>query len=129
MTRKILSIALAVAFLQGAVALAQVEILEPAYVAVTAPKDTLNIEAVKAVKSELRNLRTVVIAIKSADFEIQFNALPITGNGCQGYAVAVLSTDRNTGMGVLRAYTSATIEGLARQVVKAAIKDFERGKK
>ncbi len=127
MTRKILSILIVALFLRSAIILAQVSVLEPTYIVITGPKDALNIEAVKAVKSELRNLRTVVIAMKSADFEIQLNALPL--GGCQGYAAGVLLTDRNTGMGVLRTYTSATIDGLARQIAKASIEDFEKAKK
>ena len=124
----LLGLAALILYFWGAVAFSQVRTIEPAYVVVTAPKDPINIEAVKAVKGQLRDMRTVVLAMRSADFEIQLNALQISGGNCQGYAAAVLVTNRNTGMGVLRGYTSATIEGLARQVAKDASRDFEQGK-
>ena len=126
MNRKTIPLNAILALAMLAPTFAQVRTVEPTYVMVTAPKDELNIESVSAVKSELRSLRTVVIAMKSADFEIQLNALAL--NGCQGYTAAVLLTDRNTGAGILRAYTSATVEGLARQIVKDGRKDFEQRK-
>ena len=90
--------------------------IEPIRVAISAPSNEVNEAFARAVRDELRKLGDVAIAQRRADYLIQFDAAPLVGK-CDGYVVAVVVAERETGKAKLEAYSGATLEEVARYVV------------